>query len=221
MKNKIKRFIIDKKELLIFIGVVIFVFTAVITVATLAIDPNEGDNGDIINPIPGEDNNNNNDNQANGNQDEDEPVIGEYVVIRTFFDYSKTDEELASASIPTSTGFVQSKGVTYAKSDNSTFDVNAIYDGVVVSIDNDDELTGATITIKHSDTVYSIYSSLANVEVTVGQTIEGGMKLATSATSIEDYSAGVHVHLEVMVDNVYVDPTTVVGQYLDTLTNNK
>ncbi|MBO5711880.1 MAG: hypothetical protein J6R47_03490, partial [Acholeplasmatales bacterium] len=91
MKNKIKRFIIDKKELLIFIGVVIFVFTAVITVATLAIDPNEGDNGDIINPIPGEDNNNNNDNQANGNQDEDEPVIvdpekfllpvsGEYVV---------------------------------------------------------------------------------------------------------------------------------------------
>jgi murein DD-endopeptidase MepM/ murein hydrolase activator NlpD len=229
MKDKIKRFIIDKKELLIFIGVVVFVFTAVITVASLAIDTNESDNGDIINPIPGGDNN---DDETNGNQDGDEPVIvdpekfllpvsGEYVVVRTFFDYSKTDEELASASIPTSTGFIQSKGVTYAKSDNSTFDVNAIYDGVVVSIDNDDELVGAKITIKHSDSVYSIYSSLANVEVTVGQEVEGGMKLATASTSIEDYSAGVHVHLEVMVDNSYVDPTTVVGQYLETLTNEK
>ena len=240
MKDKIKRFIIDKKELLIFIGVVIFVFTAVITVASLAINSDEGDNGDIINPIPDDnndgnnnDNSNNNDNPTNNDQsNDDEPVIvdpekfvlpvnGSYKIIRTFFDYSKTDEELASASIPTSTGFIQSKGITYAKDDNSSFDVNAIYDGVVVSIDDDDELKGSTITIKHSDSVYSIYSSLCDTVVTVGQTVEGGSKIAKASTSINDYSAGVHVHLEVMVDNSYVDPATVVGQYLESLTNNK
>ena len=233
MKEKIKRFIIDKKELLIFIGVVIFVFTAVITVASLAIDTSEADNStDNQNTDNGNDDQNNNDDQTSGDDNNNEqvtgelekfvlPVSGEFIIVRTFFDYSKTDEELATASIPTSTGFVQSKGVTYAKSDNSSFDVNAIYDGVVVSIDDDDELAGSTITIKHSDSVYSVYSSLGNVTVKVGQSVEGGSKIATSSTSINDYSAGVHVHLQVKVNEEYVDPSTVVGQYLETLTDNK
>ena len=37
MKEKIKRFLIDKKELLMFIAVVLVVFGTVITIATLAL----------------------------------------------------------------------------------------------------------------------------------------------------------------------------------------
>ena len=37
MKDKIKRFLIDKKELLMFIAVVLVVFATVITIATLAL----------------------------------------------------------------------------------------------------------------------------------------------------------------------------------------
>lgn len=51
MKDKIKRFFIDKKELLVFIAVVVVVFATVITIATLALNdtPVVGDDP-VVNP---------------------------------------------------------------------------------------------------------------------------------------------------------------------------
>ena len=115
---------------------------------------------------------------------------------------------------------IESKGMSYSKPDNSVFDVTAIYEGVVTEV-VDDELYGVTVTIKHSDEVESIYSSLTDVSLKVNDTVSQGEVIGKASTSVEDVEAGVHVHLEVLVNGNYVNPAMVYGKELTDLTNEK
>lgn len=222
MKDKIKRFFIDKKELLVFIAVVVVVFATVITIATLALNdtPVVGDDP-VVNPGDDDDPTNKPGDPDDGNDPVvvppkakfAVPVKGEYEVVRIFFDLSLSDEELVSAIISTGSYMIESKGVSYAKSDNSVFDVCSIYDGKVTSVE-EDELDGVCVTIRHADGVESIYSSLSDVSVKVNDTVKLGQTIGKASTSLTDVEAGVHVHLEVKVNDVYVNPTTVFGKEL-------
>ena len=222
MKDKIKRFLIDKKELLMFIAVVLVVFATVITIATQALketpveQPTIGDEQTppVIDPT----------------DEPNEPVVtiktfalpinGEHEVVRTFFDANLPDEQLASAIISNGSYMIESKGMSYSKPDNSVFDVTAIYEGVVTEV-VDDELYGVSVTIKHSDEVVSIYSSLSDVTVHVNDTISQGEVIGKASTSVEDIDAGVHVHLEILVNGNYVNPSMVYGKELTDIVNEK
>lgn len=223
MKDKIKRFLIDKKELLMFVSVVLVVFATVITIATLALketpveqptDSGSVQTPPVIEPTDG------------GN----EPVVtiktfalpinGEHKVVRTFFDATLPDEQLVNAIISNGSYMIESKGMSYSKPDNSVFDVTAIYEGVVTEV-VDDELYGVTVTIKHSDEVESIYSSLTDVSLKVNDTVSQGEVIGKASTSVEDVEAGVHVHLEVLVNGNFVNPAMVYGKELTDLTNEK
>ncbi|MCI9181960.1 MAG: M23 family metallopeptidase [Acholeplasmatales bacterium] len=221
MKDKIKRFFIDKKELLVFIAVVVVVFATVITIATLALNdtPVVGDDP-VVNPGDDDDDPTQKPEDPDDNNPVDlpkakfaVPVKGEYEMVRIFFDLSLSDEELVSAIISTGSYMIESKGVSYAKSDNSVFDVCSIYDGKVTSVE-EDELDGVCVTIRHADGVESIYSSLSDVSVKVNDTIKLGQTIGKASTSLTDVEAGVHVHLEVKVNDAYVNPTTVFGKEL-------
>ena len=221
MKDKIKRFFIDKKELLVFIAVVVVVFATVITIATLALNdtPVVGDDP-VVNPGDDDDDPTQKPEDPDDNNPVDlpkakfaVPVKGEYEMVRIFFDLSLSDEELVSAIISTGSYMIESKGVSYAKSDNSVFDVCSIYDGKVTSVE-EDELDGVCVTIRHADGVESIYSSLSDVSVKVNDTIKLGQTIGKASTSLTDVEAGVHVHLEVKVNDAYENPTTVFGKEL-------
>ena len=221
MKDKIKRFFIDKKELLVFIAVVVVVFATVITIATLALNdtPVVGDDP-VVNPGDDDDDPTQKPEDLDDNNPVDlpkakfaVPVKGEYEMVRIFFDLSLSDEELVSAIISTGSYMIESKGVSYAKSDNSVFDVCSIYDGKVTSVE-EDELDGVCVTIRHADGVESIYSSLSDVSVKVNDTIKLGQTIGKASTSLTDVEAGVHVHLEVKVNDAYVNPTTFFGKEL-------
>ena len=221
MKDKIKRFFIDKKELLVFIAVVVVVFATVITIATLALNdtPVVGDDP-VVNPGDDDDDPTQKPEDPDDNNPVDlpkakfaVPVKGEYEMVRIFFDLSLSDEELVSAIISTGSYMIESKGVSYAKSDNSVFDVCSIYDGKVTSVE-EDELDGVCVTIRHADGVETIYSSLSDVSVKVNDTIKLGQTIGKASTSLTDVEAGVHVHLEVKVNDAYVNPTTVFGKEL-------
>ena len=221
MKDKIKRFFIDKKELLVFIAVVVVVFATVITIATLALNdtPVVGDDP-VVNPGDDDDDPTQKPEDPDDNNPVDlpkakfaVPVKGEYEMVRILFDLSLSDEELVSAIISTGSYMIESKGVSYAKSDNSVFDVCSIYDGKVTSVE-EDELDGVCVTIRHADGVESIYSSLSDVSVKVNDTIKLGQTIGKASTSLTDVEAGVHVHLEVKVNDAYVNPTTVFGKEL-------
>lgn len=227
MKDKIKRFFIDKKELLVFIAVVIVVFATVITIATLALSDVPANSDD---PIVEPGGNDDGDKPTNGDEDEKPiapvvkkfalPVTGEYEVVRIFFDVNLSDEELVSAVISNGSYMVESKGMSYAKADNSSFDVSAVYDGTVVSV-VEDELEGTTITIEHSDSVVSIYSSLTDAKVKEGDLVVCGDVIATASTSFNDVEAGVHVHLQIKVDDVFVNPADIFGKNLMEVSSSK
>lgn len=229
MKDKIKRFFIDKKELLVFIAVVVVVFATVITIASLALNDTPVSNDDNI-VKPGDDDNKptitpGDDDQKDPTLDLPKikfavPVKGEYEVVRIFYDLSLPDSELEAAVINTGSSFIESKGVSYAKSDNSVFDVCSIYDGKVTSVE-EDELDGVCVTIQHADDVISIYSSLSDVTVKVNDTIKVGQVIGKASTSLMDVEAGVHVHLVVKVNNAYINPTTVFGKELSEVQTGK
>ena len=217
MKEKMKKFFIEKKELLIFIGVVVFVFAAVIGIASLAINSsnNTEDATPPVDNTPQEPANTNDDN----NQEEPVvakkfalPVAGEYNVVRTYFDSTLAKEELEAAVIIDSNGaLITSTGVSYAKNDNSSFDVLAIYDGTVVNVITD-ELAGATIEIDHGNNVISVYSSLKDVNVKLGDTITQGTQIAKASDSINDTDAKVHLHLQVKVNDKFINPNSIFGK---------
>jgi len=225
MKDKIKRFFIDKKELLIFVAVVIVVFATVITIATLALSdvPANSDNPTLT---PGT-----NDGPVDGGNEEEPtpapvikkfalPITGEYEVVRIFFDVDLTDEELVSAVISNGSYMVESKGMSYAKADNSSFDVCAVYDGTVESV-VEDELEGTTIVVKHADGVQSIYSATTDVLVKEGDLVLCGDVLAKASTSFNDVEAGVHVHLQIKVNDTFVNPADVFGKELTEVSSSK
>lgn len=201
--------------------VVVVVFATVITIATLALNdtPVVGDDP-VVNPGDDDDDPTQKPEDPDDNNPVDlpkakfaVPVKGEYEMVRIFFDLSLSDEELVSAIISTGSYMIESKGVSYAKSDNSVFDVCSIYDGKVTSVE-EDELDGVCVTIRHADGVESIYSSLSDVSVKVNDTIKLGQTIGKASTSLTDVEAGVHVHLEVKVNDAYVNPTTVFGKEL-------
>ena len=227
MKEKIKRFFIEKKELLIFIGVVVFVFAAVIGVATLALNSGNKGNDKPVNQIPEEPTT---DDSKTPTPSEDVtppqvekfglPVAGEYELVRTFFDESLSDDELETAVIVSGTSMSTSTGVGYAKKDNAVFEVLAIYSGKVISVTND-ELAGSTIVIDHGNNVISNYSSLTDVKVSVGDVVSQGMTIATASTSILDTEAGVHLFLQTKVDGEYVNPVSLIGKQIEEVSESK
>ena len=85
--------------------------------------------------------------------------------------------------------------------------VYAVFGGVVESVENS-YLMGTTITIKHNDTLKTVYSSLASEpNVKEGDTVTKGQVIGKVDSSAQAESAlGSHLHFEVLKDGVKVDP---------------
>ena len=97
------------------------------------------------------------------------------------------------------------KAVDIKAEDNS--DVLAVMAGEVINIENN-YLKGTVITIKHNKSLQTVYASLdENVNVKVGDKVKQGAIIGKVSTSAKGESAdGAHLHFEVLVDNVKVDP---------------
>lgn len=224
MKTKIKRFFLEKRELLVFLGVLAVIFTTVISVVSLALkEAQQAGGGDVESTLdsgmlPSEKN------PSDGATYEpltiSLPISGEYVVVRQYFDTTKKSDELVTAIINTGSYYVESKGISYAKEDNQSFDVNAIYEGVVTSV-IEDEVNGYTITIEHEDGLKSIYKSLATCYVKAEDSVTSSTIIGTSGTRVFDTEAGVHVHLEMLLNDEYLNPANVIGKELASIITTK
>ena len=86
-------------------------------------------------------------------------------------------------------------------------DVYACYDGEVVSVTND-YLKGNIVTIKHSDSLQTVYASLADdISVKVGDKVKKGDVIGKVSTSAKgELNDGAHLHLEVLLNGVKTDP---------------
>ncbi len=213
MNNNFKNFLKEKKDLLIFIGVLIVTFISVLSIASLAVKPIDeeagGGGGDVVNPPV----------------DEQTPVLPQpaptfhlpikesYVVTREFFDLEADASVLANAVKNSGNTYVESQGLSFSKEDNSVFDVYNVFPGEVLTVSgNSDSLEGYTITIKHENDLTSVYSSLSSVNVNVGDKIDSNIKIGVSGTSIKDLDAGIHVHLEILYNGKHINPKNAIGK---------
>jgi murein DD-endopeptidase MepM/ murein hydrolase activator NlpD len=87
--------------------------------------------------------------------------------------------------------------------------VFAVYDGVVESITTN-EIWGTTIVIRHDGDIRSIYQCLSgNPTVLVNQKVVTGQQIgAVSSSGYLEADMGPHLHFELTVANVNIDPTT-------------
>src|SRR5574344_2112500 len=132
------------------------------------------------------------------------PYISDSVKVgRYFYDFESDEKKQENSLILYEDTYMQNNGVDYV--DNKNFDVVAILDGEIISIE-DSEVYGKVVTIKHNDNLKSVYSNVDGVLVTVGYKIHQGEIFAISAKPKlqSDYES--MLHFEVFYKESAIDP---------------
>ena len=129
-------------------------------------------------------------------------------IVKNFYDYKDSSENQMNALIYYQDTYMQSNGVAYASGDN--FNILAILDGEVIDV-LEDELVGNSITIDHGN-MKTIYQSLSEVDVKVGDKVNQGDIIGISGTSNINSDLGNHLYFEMLVNDLNVNPE----EYYDT-----
>ena len=145
------------------------------------------------------------DNSSNGNEvliakpyNDTEVKIG-----KDFYNYKGDEESQKNSIVYYENTYMQNSGIDYVKDD--VFDVVAILDGTVISIDNN-ELLGNTVEIKHDKNMISVYQSLGTVAVKEGDAIKQGQIIGKSGTSKINKDLGNHLHFELFKEGQVLNP---------------
>lgn len=132
------------------------------------------------------------------------PFIDESVTIHTnYYDPNKTKEEQEKSLILYEKTYMPNTGILYTN--DSSFDVMAIYEGEIISITEDD-VFGNIIEIKHTNNITSKYSSVSNVEVSVGETVNKGEIIGTSGKNKVVSESENMLLFELLYNGVNVNP---------------
>lgn len=119
-----------------------------------------------------------------------------------YYKVDATNEEQENSLINYQNTFMPNTGILY--SSENGFEVLSVLDGTVESI-VPDELMGNIVTIKHSNNLSTIYESLNEVKVLVGDLVKQGDVLGTSGTN--KVVLGENMLLfEVIKDGEYLNP---------------
>lgn len=126
------------------------------------------------------------------------PIQGEYTIAKDY----KDDKLLWFATIKKHKTHL---GVDFAAEEGTA--VVAVLDGVVEEVDANNFLYGNIIKIKHSDSLTTVYMSLKNVTVKVGDSVKAGDKIGEVSASMKvEKEMGPHLHFEVWVNGKLANP---------------
>lgn len=146
------------------------------------------------------------------------PVVdeSEVAVVGTFFDYESSTADQVDSLIRYNNYYYQNKGIDLASKDGESFDVTAVMSGTVVKSE-EDALFGQVVHIEHDKDVVTIYQSLGNTSVELGQTVKQGDVIAKASKNLYNSEAGVHLHFELRKNGVPVNPLDYMEQALTAL----
>ncbi|HEY4553190.1 MAG TPA: M23 family metallopeptidase [Bacillaceae bacterium] len=133
----------------------------------------------------------------------------EYVT--QFFDPDASAEEQAAALIVDGTQYRPNMGLDIAMKDGKDFEVLAALSGKVITV-RQDTLLGNVIEIEHEKGILTVYQSVKDFKVKVGDEVKQGQAIATSGTSQLNKEAKIHVHFEIRKDNEALNPLDYFGQ---------
>lgn len=134
----------------------------------------------------------------------EKPFNDEKTNIQTRF-YSKdsTKEEQEKSLILYDNTYMPSTGVLYAN--ENSFDVLSVYEGKIEDI-KQDEIFGSIVTIKHSNNLTTKYSSIKDVKVNVGGTVNAGEIIGTSGVNKITSVSENMLYFEIIHNGEYVNP---------------
>jgi stage II sporulation protein Q len=128
-----------------------------------------------------------------------------------FFDVNASNEDNQAAMVEYGDTFTPHTGVDLSSPDQAPFDVLAAMSGTVTRVDQV-PIVGYVIEIEHEDGLSTLYQSLDNVQVSKGDAVKKGDKLATAGRNELEQELGTHLHFEVWKDGKPVNPESVVVQ---------
>ena len=137
------------------------------------------------------------------------PYTSENITIgKNYYDYKAPEDEQKNSIIYHENTYLQNTGIDYIQ--NDVFDVVSILDGEVIEVE-DKELLGKSVTIRHNNEIISVYQSLSQTSVKKGDKVVAGQVIGKSGTCELNKDLGNHLHFELTVNGVLVDPEN----YLD------
>ncbi len=147
-----------------------------------------------------------------GNETMQWPVVNQkdVKVVAPFYDASASDQDRQAALIQSGNTFMTNTGIDLARSDDKTFDVTAALSGTVVVAEKQ-PLNGNVIEIKHADGVVTLYESLADLQVKVGDVVKQGTLIAHAGRSELEQDLGNHLHFEVRKDGKPINPSALLA----------
>lgn len=143
------------------------------------------------------------------------PFNDESVAISKSF-YGKDDDEQKQQNslIYYENIYIQNTGVLYS-SDN-TFDVISVADGIVKDI-KEDKILGNIVEIQNNSSLTTIYQSVNDVAVKVGDTVTKGTKIATSGNNNLSNEKDNCLLFQVYINGNVTNPESIYGMDINTL----
>ncbi|WP_225446121.1 M23 family metallopeptidase [Paenibacillus rhizovicinus] len=130
-------------------------------------------------------------------------------VLAPYYDVQSSSENRAAALIQTyDNKFIPNMGIDLGKNDVA-FDVKAALSGVV-TVAEKNPINGNVVQIKHANGMVTIYNSLSDVQVKVGQDVKQGAVIAKAGRDELEKDLGVHVHFEVRQNGKPMNPSTLI-----------
>lgn len=132
------------------------------------------------------------------------PYISDKVSMsNNFYDYKGTDDDQTKSIILYENTYVQNTGINY--SSDEEFDVVSILSGEVIEV-KEKELLAKTVTIKHNNDIISVYQSLSDVKVSVGDKVTTGQVIGKSGSCDLIKNSNNNLHFELYVNGNIVNP---------------
>lgn len=144
------------------------------------------------------------------------PVANKDVLdeVLPFFDANATADQKANAVVQTNDNtFVPHTGVDFADPSDQPFDVMAALSGKVTRVEKH-PTNGNVVEISHGNGLVTVYQSLSDIQVAVGDDVKQGTKIAVAGRNDLERDLGVHLHFSVKEDGKSVNPASIVGQSL-------
>lgn len=165
----------------------------------------------IINPTPKDNTsevNNNDDTNVTPTINETKSIIRPYTskeVSATipYYNIDGTNDEQAAGLIYYEGIYMQNTGVLYTS--NNQFDVVSILDGTVKNV-KEDSLMGNIVEIEHTNNLTTVYQSLGEVKVSVGDKVSQGDVIATSGQNKITTDTSNALHFEVFYKGEVFNP---------------
>ncbi|GGG84228.1 M23 family metallopeptidase [Paenibacillus radicis (ex Gao et al. 2016)] len=127
-----------------------------------------------------------------------------------FYDETASDEDKAKAVVQMGDTFSAHLGVDLVDPNDQTFPVQAALSGKVTLVDRH-PTNGNTVEISHGDGLVTVYQSLSEISVAVGDEVKQGTIIAKAGRNELERDLGVHLHFGVLSNNEAINPVTAIA----------